>query len=86
MPKLNGLQSHAGKESPRRDTWRPWYGGGRGSRNVLAQPPSSSWADLVAWTCEHGHRAVCGADLVGDQLDDIVIELEAVVEVGSESG
>ena len=31
-------------------------------------------------------RAVCGGDLVGDQLDDVVIELEAVVEVGSQSG
>ena len=35
--------------------------------------------------CEHGHRAVCGGDLVGDLLDDLVNEFEAVVEVVSES-
>ena len=52
----------------------------------LDTPPSRRWARFIAWTCEHGHRAVCGGGLVGDQLDDIVIELEAVVEVGSESG
>ena len=35
---------------------------------------------------EQGHRAMCGGDLVGGLLDDLVIELEAVVEVGSELG
>ena len=35
---------------------------------------------------EHGHRAVCGGDLVGGLHDDLVIVLEVVVEVGSESG
>ena len=43
------------------------------------------WARLIAQTFEHGHRAVCGGDLVGDLLDDIVIELEAVVEVVQEA-
>ena len=50
----------------------------------LDSPPSTRWARLIALTCEHGHRAVCGGDLVGDHLGDLIIE--AVVEVDSESG
>ena len=39
------------------------------------------WARLIAWTFEHGHRAVCGGGLGGGLLDVLVIELKAVVEV-----
>ena len=35
------------------------------------------WDRLIAWS-EHGHRAVCGGDLI--------VEVEAVVKVVSESG
>ena len=35
---------------------------------------------------EHGYRAVCGGDVVGDLVVDLVVETEAVVEVDSESG
>ena len=34
---------------------------------------SRRWADLIAWTCEHAHRAECGGGVVED---------EAVVEGG----
>ena len=45
----------------------------------LDTAPSRRWARLIAWTFEHGHRAVCGGGLVGGLLD--VFELKAVVEV-----
>ena len=50
---------------------------------------ASSTQQLIAWTCEHGHRAVCGGDLVGDLVGVFVgdlVEVEAVVEVDSKSG
>ena len=48
--------------------------------------PSRSWGRLITWTCEHGRRAVCGGDLVGGLRDDLVIEVEAVFEVGFRVG
>ena len=45
----------------------------------LGTAPSRRWACLIAWTFEHGHKAVCGGGIVGDLLDDL--ELEPVVEV-----
>ena len=41
----------------------------------MATTPSRRWALLIAWTCEHGHREVCGGDLVGGLLNDLIIEL-----------
>ena len=53
---------------------------------MLASPstaPSRRWTDLIVWTCEHGHRAVCGGVVVEGEVE---VEGEAVVEVHSESG
>ena len=48
-------------------------------RAWLARPaPSRRCAHLIAWTCEHRQRAVYGGGLV--------VEVQAVVEVDSESG
>ena len=37
------------------------WGGGVDS---LAQHPPNRWADVMAWTCEHGQRVVCSGGLV----------------------
>ena len=52
-------------------------GGGSSAQRHQGDGPDSSFGHL-----ERGHRAVCGGDLVGD----FVVEMEAVVEVDSESG
>ena len=51
----------------------------------LGTAPSRRWARLIAWTFEYGHRAVCGGGLVVAR-SGFVDEMDAVVEVDSESG
>ena len=42
-----------------------WVGGGGGGGWGLARHSTiMEMANLIAWTCEHGQRAVCSGDLV----------------------
>ena len=70
------------REGQTKDGERPWFSG-----QVVATDGSRRQFQLMATPlppCEDGCKC-SGGDLVGDQPDDLIIELEAVVEVGSES-
>jgi hypothetical protein len=59
--------------------WGSYPNGDQGAGLASSAPHHREDERLIAWTFEHGHRAVCSGVLIGSLLD--VLEVEAVVEV-----